>query len=199
MPAARSLWLAVGFLVCTSLCSLHDIGPHSCVRLDDAVKLCGSRGGKLRAHTSQRFTGTGLPHGLHESSIPDITFSVKLGSTEDIVASLLSYQSDIGITFNMPPQDGIEVLKKFEYPLHALVAPCHELARRRKTSLHEVSKYRLVMPESTFGVRQIVNLAMREYGIDIDMFMTTNSLAFARSMARRGAVVTLSSKFAARG
>lgn len=129
---------------------------------------------------------------------PNITFSVNYGSTEDIVAALLAYTADIGITFNMPKKAGIEVLKTFEYPLFALVAPGHPLASKPQVSLSEAVQYKMAMPNKSFGVRQIFERALRQCSAKAAMLINTNSLIFARSIACTGVAITFSSLYVAR-
>lgn len=129
---------------------------------------------------------------------PQVTFSVRSGSTEEIVSALLGYTADIGITYNMRPQFNIKAIQTFEYRLWALVAPTHPLARKRRTTLQEVAQYRLAAAEPTFGIRQVLDQALAARGLQPAVLLTTNSLGLLRGMACQGDVVTISSRFATR-
>lgn len=129
---------------------------------------------------------------------PNITFTVEYGSTDKIVKALLNYTADIGITFNMPNTKNIHKLKTFKYPLYALVAPNHPLASRAELSLYDVIKYRIVVPKKSFGVRRIIDQALAQCSLDPRILVTTNSLVFARGLARTGLALTFSSLYTAK-
>ncbi|RYY93241.1 MAG: hypothetical protein EOO24_27230, partial [Comamonadaceae bacterium] len=87
----------------------------------------------------------------------------------------------------------------FDYALWALVAPTHPLARKKRATLRDVARYRLAAAESSFGVRQVLDQALAARGIEAPVLLTTNSLGLLRGMACEGDVVTIASRFSARG
>jgi DNA-binding transcriptional LysR family regulator len=129
---------------------------------------------------------------------PGVTFTVHAANTPDIIAALLGYTTDIGITYNMQPHPDIEMIREVKTPLCALVAPSHPLARKRRVSLRDVARYQLAAAEPSFGMRQLVDQALVARGIDTSVLLTTNSLGLLRTMAAEGEVVTLGSRISAR-
>lgn len=163
-------------------------------------ELQGLRRGEVKLHCIDAAAQELAPRFLAEfhRRYPDITFVVRSGSTEEIVESLRSYASDIGITYNMGREESIDIVHAYRYKLYVLVAPAHPLARKRKTSLQEIASHRVAMPEPSFGIRQVLDRALQARNIDVPMLLTTNSLGLARGMACEGVAVTLSSRFASR-
>lgn len=166
------------------------------VRIDE---LQGLRRGQVSIHCIEGVMYDLAPYFLSafHKTYPGITFSVSFGSTQDIVASLLAYTADIGITFNMKKQAGIAVISTFQHPLHLLVAPTHELAKETAVSLRALKGYAVAMPDASFGIRQIFDRALRTLNISLHTLVTSNSLMFCRSIARTGTAVTFSSVYAA--
>jgi DNA-binding transcriptional LysR family regulator len=166
----------------------------------EIAELQGIRRGEISVHCADVAAQELAPQFLSafHRQHPQVTFNVRSASTEEIVAALLNYSADIGITYNMRAQPDIESVQTFEYALCALVAPSHPLAKRRRASLLELSKYRLAAAERCFGVRQVLDQAMTARGIEAPVLLTTNSLGLLRGMACEGEVITVSSRFAAR-
>lgn len=166
------------------------------VRIDE---LQGLRRGKVAIHCIEGVMYDLAPRFLSafHKTYPGITFSVSFGSTQDIVSSLLTYTSDIGITFNMKKHAGIEIIRTFRHPLYLLVAPDHELAEQPVMSLRQLGGFKIAMPNASFGIRQIFDRALRSLNISLGSLVTSNSLLFSRSMARTGTAITFSSIYVA--
>ena len=166
----------------------------------EIAELQGLRRGAISVHCADVAARELAPQFLSafHRKHPQVTFHVRSASTEEIVAALQNYSADIGITYNMRAQADIETVQAFSYALWALVAPSHPLARKRRTSLKEVSRYRLAAAERSFGVRQILDQALAARGLEVPVLLTTNSLDLLRAMTCEGDVVTISSRFAAR-
>lgn len=166
----------------------------------EIAELQGLRSGEISLHCADAAAQELAPQFLsaYHRKYPKVTFSIRTASTEDIVVALRNYAADIGITLNMNPQVDIETIRTFEYPLCVLVTPSHPLARKRKTTLLELTKYRIAAAERSFGIRKVLDQAFLNRGIEAPIILTTNSLVLLRGMASIGDVVTVSSKFAAR-
>src|SRR5690606_30159812 len=111
-------------------------------------------------------------------------FSVHTGSSDTIVKALLDDQVDLGILFNMPKRPGIEVLATHIHTLQVLVAPGHPLAAGPRPTLRKVIQYPIAMPDTSFGVRNLLDRALQARGLDGQALLTTNSLALTRAVAQ---------------
>ena len=162
-------------------------------------ELRGLRRGEVRLYCIEGVVMNVVPGAVASFNArhPNVSFRINVGSTDRIVETLQSDESDLGITFNMRKLAGIEVLFTFSQPLHLVVAPDHPLSRKGRVSLAEIVGYPVVMPDQTFGLRAIFDRALEACGIDCRLLITTNSVVLTRASARSGAAVTLSPPFAA--
>lgn len=132
-------------------------------------------------------------------SYPDITFSIYSAGTDRIVEALLSDTADIGITFNMRRNVGITSVASHVEAMHALASPSHPLAKLRRVSLRQLSQYAVTMPDASFGVRNLLDQALRKKRISLPMMVTTNSLELTRRLSQAGPTITITPPFSARG
>jgi DNA-binding transcriptional LysR family regulator len=130
---------------------------------------------------------------------PLISFLVNTGGSDAIVEALVTDKADIGIAFNMRSRSDTETLFTFDQQLCAVLSPEHPLAVERVVSLHRVVLHPIAMPDSSFGVRGVLDRALRTLRLEAPLLVTTNSLSLTWGMARSGAAVTLSPPFAAAG
>lgn len=161
--------------------------------------LKGLRRGEIVVHCIEGLIGDFLPEVLsqYHSRFPNITFNVVITSTDRIVEALANDEADIGITFFGPSRADVTPVITHPEPLVALMAPGHPLARKRSLQLAEIAEYPIAMPDSTYGVRRLIDKSANIHNLSLNMLLTTNSIEMARSLARKGNAITLSPRFAA--
>ena len=130
------------------------------------------------------------------SHYPDITFNIIVASTDRIIEALTGDEADIGIALNSPRHIPIVISGGWTEPIQAIVAPFHPLAERRSLTLQELATYRAALPDSTFGVRRLVDRILASRGASARLVVTTNSILVTASIARRGVAYTLMPSFA---
>ena len=127
---------------------------------------------------------------------PDITFTVMIASTDRIVEALVGDEADIGIALNSPNRPPIRVAGGWSEPIQVIVAPFHPLAQRRAVILSELAGYRAALPDSTFGIRRVVDRILSQHHTAPQMLLTTNSILMTTAIAREGIAYTLMPDFA---
>jgi DNA-binding transcriptional LysR family regulator len=127
-----------------------------------------------------------------------ITFSLTVTGAGSVVNGLAAGDADIGVVFNVQPREDIRSVLHLGAPLLAVMAPSHPLARRRSTSLAEIAKYRLALPEPAFGIRRLIDLQCRLSKVQVSPALQSNSLAVLRSFAASGSGITLLSRIPVR-
>jgi DNA-binding transcriptional LysR family regulator len=132
---------------------------------------------------------------FHESH-PDITFRIVVASTDRIVEALVADETDIGITLNAPKRPDLTCCRSWQEPLEVVVAPFHALSQRRSISFAELAHFSAVLPDPSFGVRQLVDRNVKRSGVELKLLATTNSILATTAMARQGVVYTLMPRFA---
>lgn len=85
---------------------------------------------------------------------PGISVSVQSGNTESVIASLYSYEADIGVLGEVPTSRDFEVVRLNSTPIVAFVSAGHRLAKRRSLTLAELAAEPLVMRERGSKTRQ---------------------------------------------
>jgi len=117
---------------------------------------------------------------------PNITLEIVFASTDRILQAIIDDDADIGIPFNPALTPGIRTCYKLTDSLSIAVAPNHELARRKRVKLSDLSAYSIAVPDKTFGIRHLIDAEFDEAGIVLRPAVTTNSIEMLRSLARSG-------------
>lgn len=126
---------------------------------------------------------------------PDVTFNVRMSSTDEAIEALITGAAEIGLVLNAPARDSITRLEVFRDRMAAF-SPTHPLAGRKILSLRELEGFPFVLTEPSFGLRQQVERVFARHGFEPTTFCVTNSLALVKEVAGIGAQCTLLPRFA---
>jgi len=151
------------------------------------------RRGEVVIHCMEGIIESWLPDvvaAFHERH-PHIEFKLVLSSTDRSVEALAAGECDMAVMLRAPQRPEIEILESGQEPLVALVPPGHALAGRACVGMDELFDHTLVMPDATYGVRQLIEPLLRKRKADSAVLVTTNSIAMTRSMVRRGVGLTV--------
>ena len=108
-----------------------------------------------------------------------ITLTVAAMGSRAVADAVAEHRVDLGIVFGQSPRHDLLELAWMSQPLCAIVAPHHPLSRRRKCRLADVAAYPLVLPDRSFGIRQLIDRVRAISRLDLRIAVETNSLAFA--------------------
>src|ERR1700743_2813782 len=72
---------------------------------------------------------------------PDVTFNVRMSSTDEAIEALNTGAAEIGLVLNAPPRDNITRLEVFRDGMVAAFSPKHPLAGRKTVSLRDLKDY----------------------------------------------------------
>lgn len=122
---------------------------------------------------------------------PGVTFDLKLLPAQSVVDAVRNDGCDIGLTFGVEPQHDIRSLARFREPIVALVSSSHPLAETGALDLAALADFPVAMPESTFGIRRIVDRAFSDIELRIVPVMTSNSFEMLREFAASGAGLSI--------
>jgi DNA-binding transcriptional LysR family regulator len=164
-------------------------------QIDD---LKGLRRGEVTIYCIEGLVDSFLPSaiGRFNGRYAEITFNVVVASTDRILEALACDEADIGIALNSPARAPINVTAAWNEPVRVIVAPFHPLATRRSVSLRELAGYGATLPDSSFGVRRLVDRLLAAHGVSARLVVTTNSILMTTSIARQGIAYTLMPAFA---
>jgi DNA-binding transcriptional LysR family regulator len=127
---------------------------------------------------------------------PDVTFNVRMSSTDEAIEALITGAAEIGLVLNAPARDNIMRLEVFRDRMVAAFSPTHPLAGRKTLSLRELEGFPFVLTEPSFGLRQQLERVFVKHRFQPITFCVTNSLALVKEIAGIGNQCTLLPRFA---
>jgi DNA-binding transcriptional LysR family regulator len=127
---------------------------------------------------------------------PDVTFNVRMSSTDEAIEALITGAAEIGLVLNAPARDRITRLEVFRDRMVAAFSPTHPLANRKTLSLRDLQGFPFALTEPSFGLRQQLERVFAKHGFEPATFCVTNSLALVKEVAGIGKQCTLLPRFA---
>lgn len=112
-----------------------------------------------------------------------------LGS-QAVAEAVAEHRVDLGIVFGQSPRSDLLELARMSQPLCAIVAPGHPLAERQKCQFADVAVFPVVLPDRSFGIRQLIDRVRANSRLDLRIAVETNTLAFAWRLVVRTDYVT---------
>jgi DNA-binding transcriptional LysR family regulator len=131
------------------------------------------------------------------ASHPGLRVSVKVAGTLEVMRQVRDDEAHIGLAFHSPPDPRINVRATFAQPIRFIAHPRHALCGKPSVTLREVVQHRLCLPEPSFRIGQMINLAGEHERVSLDVHMRTNSLQLLREMVKSGMYATLLPEIAA--
>ncbi len=147
--------------------------------------------GTIKIGSVEGVTENFLPTVLTEFSqtYPDVKFEVAVLSRDEVIGSLDRYECDVGFVYDYAHHHAIEILSNYRQPLYAFVPPEHCLATGKQISLAELLKFDHLLPDSSFGINQLVARAARKAKAKVSPKLIGNQLHFLRNYARMNSAV----------
>lgn len=144
--------------------------------------LAGERRGNVSIACSQALLPYFLPEqisvyrGLH----PAVTFGVLLRDRAAAEQALVDLSADLALVFEPVRLAEFQLLMAIRQPLHAVMSPDHPLAKKEKIRLRECARYPVAMPTAAYGVRHLLEMALRRTSIDMRPVVESDSFEFLR-------------------
>jgi DNA-binding transcriptional LysR family regulator len=127
---------------------------------------------------------------------PNVTFNVRMSSTDEAIEALLTGAAEVGLVLNAPVREAITRLEVFRDRMVAAFSPTHPLANRKIVSLRELEGLPFALTEPSFGLRQQLERVFAKHAFEPVTFCVTNSLALVKEVAGIGPHCTLLPRFA---
>ncbi len=128
---------------------------------------------------------------LFHQKYPAVTADVVVASSDEVLAALLEDDADIGITFDPPRNSRITVAAQFPAPLLAVMSPGHVAATHQLLTLPDLTRWPIALPDSSFGIRHVVDAAARASDVEFRPSVVSNSIEALRGFARAGSGTTI--------
>jgi DNA-binding transcriptional LysR family regulator len=125
---------------------------------------------------------------------PRISLEVQFSTTDDAVAALLGGSADLAAIFNLSPHRDIHVLWKSDLPFGCVVAPGHDLARKKTISMQEVTAHPIALQSKALPIRRYLDARHGWLFAEGQKMVETNSLQLVKILARSGNYVAFTSE-----
>jgi len=147
--------------------------------------LTGERRGHVSIACSQALLSFFLPEqiAIYRGEHPAVTFSVLLRDRVAAEQALTDFSADLLLVFEPIRAFEFQTLLNIRQPLHAVMAKGHPLATRESLRLRECLQFPLALPTEEFGVRQLLEAAVRRTSLSLDPVVVSDSFEFLRSHA----------------
>jgi DNA-binding transcriptional LysR family regulator len=118
---------------------------------------------------------------------PTVTFSVRVMPAPRVIEAVRQGQCDAGVTFCAAPTPDIAVLESLPEPIVLAIRADHAIAEQPELDIQDLKGLPLALPDSDFGVRQVVDQAAAAAGFQIHPVLSSNVFDTLRDFARLGA------------
>ncbi|MDH5435158.1 MAG: LysR family transcriptional regulator [Gammaproteobacteria bacterium] len=145
--------------------------------------------GSLRIGTSHHIGLHRLPPVLRQytEQYPHVKLDLRFMDSEQACRLVEKGELELGIvTLPAQPSDSIKTMKIWDDPLAVVVSKNHVLAKKKKTTLHDLSEHSAILPGSGTFTREIVQSAFEALGIKLNTTLSTNYLETIKMMVSIG-------------
>ncbi len=154
--------------------------------------LAGERRGHVSIACSQALLTSVLPEqiALYRSQHPGVTFSVFRRDRAAAENALLDLSADLAMVFEPVRLMDFEVLLTAKLPVFAVMSELHPLAKKKNVRLREYLQYPIALPSTEYGVRAILETALRKTSGRLRPVVESDSFEFLRAQALAENIVT---------
>ncbi|WP_159834905.1 LysR family transcriptional regulator [Burkholderia sp. 8Y] len=170
-------------------------------RLEDQLHaLKGLHQGQIRVAVSEGYVDTLVDDVLAPfcARYPGLDVAVDMLAVDQIIEEVAQSRAHVGLAYNPPPHERIEVRASSAQPVVLLARRDHPLVKRGGAArIDDLFGYPLALMPSSFGIGHVVRMLEMAEGIAIRATLTTNSLTALKRIVSAGSFVTLIGAFAA--
>jgi DNA-binding transcriptional LysR family regulator len=159
--------------------------------------LKGQRRGSITLGAMECFGNTLLPDVIKKmhSVNPLIEVSVLIGGTDELLHKLNQKELDFALLFNPPHRIAAEAIRVLKARPGLVMAANHPLALSSSLRLADCLQYGFVLPDQSLGIREFIDKAFVELGVEFSGAVSTNSIALMKSMVKLGQAMAVLSVF----
>lgn len=152
----------------------------------------GLRRGRVAIASSQALLPYFLPREIaaYTAEQPGVTFSVVRRDREAAERALLEHSADIAVVFEPVRLSEFHTLLTVRQPLYAVFGASHPLVGTGPLRLRECFDYPIAVPSADYGVRHILETAMRSSSLRLKPRIESDSFEYLRGFASVSQAVT---------
>jgi hypothetical protein len=98
--------------------------------------------------------------------------------------SMIDITADLAIVFEPVRLSEFQILLTIRQPVHAVMRPDHPLAGQKTLRLRDCLQYPIALPTAPYGVRHLMELAVRRTSLTLQPELESDSFEFLRYYAR---------------
>ena len=154
--------------------------------------LSGERRGHISIACSQALLPFFLPEQIskYRGAHPAVTFSVLLRDREAAEQALVDMSADLALVFEPVRMAEFEVLLVVRQPVHVVMTAGHPLAANERPRLRDCLEYPVALPTEAYGVRHLLDAAVRRTSLSMTPVVESDSFEFLRNHALNEDVLT---------
>lgn len=159
---------------------------HQADLVSKLEEIRGLRRGMVTVVMGEGFASTMMSGPIKQfcESYPDISITLDLCSTNDVIRRVSEDEADIGLVFNPTPDARVVSRIKSRQPMHAIVSPAFALAGKvNSVTLHDLLPYPVALTHPEHGTRRLVEAALLLEKFRYTPAITTNSVAILKLFA----------------
>ncbi len=154
------------------------------------------RTGHLNIQTLDSVTFGILPQVLQEfgDKYPGISLSVTTAMPDEIVNSVFSGETDIGISFSNEIRSDVRVISEKSTPFGLIMRPDHPLAERMSVTIDDVAGYALVRTSDARVGNSVLDQQIASVAVHLSTHIFTNALVIAKQAILSNQVIGIYTK-----
>lgn len=144
--------------------------------------LSGERRGLISIACSQALLPYFLPEqiSLYRNAHPAVTFSVFLRDREAAEQALVDLSADLALVFEPVRLKEFQILLTVRQPVHVVMTDNHPLSQQKELRLRDCLDFPVALPTEQFGVRHLLDLAIRKTSLKANPVVESDSFEFLR-------------------
>jgi DNA-binding transcriptional LysR family regulator len=120
------------------------------------------------------------------SAYPEIALNVTIGNTAALVDLVLRGDIEIMVGYNVPAHAGLDRIASFELETCVMVQVGHRLAKRRSVQVADLVNDKLIMPDNTLSLRQVLDSMFVHASTKPSAILSTNSFEMMANLVVAG-------------
>lgn len=148
--------------------------------------------GSIRISAVEGVMGAALPRmvRLLTDKHPLAKLCLDIVGSNDVADRIAAGEADIGVTFGPPARSDIRVIARVPAPLGLVVGVQHPLSMRESVDVRDLQGVRAALPTRSFGIRQELDRAIHEAGVELGVTVEGNQLAMLAMAVAHDNIVT---------
>ena len=144
--------------------------------------LSGERRGHVSIACSQALLPYFLPEQIskYRGEHPAVTFNVFLRDRAAAEQALIDMSADLALVFEPVRMAEFQVLLTIQQPVYVLMSAKHPLAKQKTIRLRDCLQFPMALPTASYGVRHLLEVAVRKTSLKIEPAVESDSFEFLR-------------------